>query len=186
MLAFALYLCCDYQEAYGHESNLIRCCIRWTPSKQQHPSEIPIKIKGTYLIDDKWVGLFPQAEFGGPFDDIPLEGIKRGDATGYHWNAMLLRPPGTALFKFVLPNSDEVVCEALPKIGKTEKEEGIHNIIHFKWDAPITEDPQCVFDKTSTDVSSADDERPTDPRFKEDWGKLKLSWLIEEDEVNVK
>ncbi|EEQ99119.1 hypothetical protein Pmar_PMAR023841 [Perkinsus marinus ATCC 50983] len=98
---------------------------------------------------------------------------------------MLLRPPGTALFKFVLPNSDEVVCEALPKIG-TEKEEEIQNIIHFKWDAPITEDPQCVFDKTSTDVSSADDEGPTDPRFKEDWGKLKLSWLIEEDEVNVK
>ncbi|KAF4648685.1 hypothetical protein FOZ61_002327, partial [Perkinsus olseni] len=145
------------QEAYEKGSNLVRCRVRWIPGKL-HLNELPVKVCGNYMVDNKWLKLFPQAEFGGPFD-LPLEAVDAGDGAGYHWDALIRAPPGTAVFKkllsanqFVLPDGKKIVCNNIPVIGNTEDDHA-QNIMHFKWDAPIVEDPEFAFDKVST-VSS--------------------------------
>ncbi|KAF4716128.1 hypothetical protein FOZ62_008235, partial [Perkinsus olseni] len=85
---------------------------------------------------------------------------------------------------FVLPNGEKIVCDNIPVVGNTEDDQA-QNIVHFKWDAPIVEDPDCAFDKVST-VSSGGRAASKDPRFREDWEKLKLTWLEGEDQANVK
>ncbi|KAF4742297.1 hypothetical protein FOZ63_022581, partial [Perkinsus olseni] len=170
------------QEAYGKGSNLVRCRIRWIPGKL-HLNELPVRVCGNYMVDNKWLKLFPQAEFGGPFE-LPLEAVDAGDGAGYHWDALIRAPPGTAVFKFVLPNGEKIVCDNIPVIGNTEHDHA-QNIMHFQWDAPIVEDPECEFDKAST-VSSGGRAASKDPRFRGDWEKLKLTWLEGEDQANVK
>ncbi|KAF4652596.1 hypothetical protein FOL46_009602 [Perkinsus olseni] len=170
------------QEAYEKGSNLVRCRVRWIPGKL-HLNELPVKVCGNYMVDNKWLKLFPQAEFGGPFD-LPLEAVDAGDGAGYHWDALIRAPPGTAVFKFVLPDGKKIVCNNIPVIGNTEDDHA-QNIMHFKWDAPIVEDPEFAFDKVST-VSSGGRAASKDPRFRGDWEKLKLTWLEGEDQANVK
>ncbi|KAF4668522.1 hypothetical protein FOL47_002984 [Perkinsus chesapeaki] len=168
------------EEAYGPKSGLIKCLIRWIPGRNRS-DEPPTKVVGHYMVHEKWLPLYPQVEFGGPFE-IPLKPLDAGDGAGYHWDAILRGPPGTAVFKFVLPDGTKVICESLPVIGNEDDEP--QNILEFKWDAAVCDEPDMDEIDKATSASSGGADK--DPRFIEDWEKLKLSWLNTEERTKVK
>jgi len=165
------------EEAYGPQANLMECKFRWKVGGQQ---DFPKTVRGEYVVAPRWQGVYPQKDYGGPFEIqiIPV-GITPDEV---EWIASRKAPPGSCTYRFVMKNDYESICKADPE---TLTSDGLAHYIEFHWDVPIAPEPYPEIDSRPSTASSRDGAQ-VDPRFEQDWDALRLKWVESFMKVRVK
>jgi hypothetical protein len=163
-----------FEEAYGQQSNLMECKIRWKVSNDPKlQQDIPKLVRGRFDVAPKWQGVYPQKDFGGTFElsidpvDIP------GTDGQIDWVSTRKGPPGSCTYTFVTESGQEQVCKASPE---TLTGDGTQHYQEFVWDVPIAPEPYPEIDSRPSTASSRDGAQ-VDPRFEQDWESMRLKWV---------
>ncbi|CAK9114209.1 Uncharacterized protein SCF082_LOCUS52910 [Durusdinium trenchii] len=165
------------EEAYGPQANLMDCKFRWKVGGAQ---EFPKYVRGDYIVAPRWQGVYPQKDYGGPFEIqvVPVDvGPDQVD-----WIASRKAPPGSCTYKFVMESDYESICKADPE---TLTADGLAHYTEFHWDVPIAPEPYPEIDSRPSTASSRDGAQ-VDPRFEQDWEALLLKWVESFMKVRVK
>jgi len=165
------------EEAYGPQANLMDCKFRWKVGGAQ---DIPKYVRGDYIVAPRWQGVYPQKDYGGPFEIQVMPVDVSPDQTD--WIASRKAPPGSCTFQFVMENGYESICKADPE---TLTSDGLAHYVEFHWDVPIAPEPYPEIDSRPSTASSRDGAQ-VDPRFEQDWEALRLKWVESFMKVRVK
>ena len=165
------------EEAYGPQANLMDCKFRWKVGGAQ---DIPKYVRGDYIVAPRWQGVYPQKDYGGPFEIQVMPVDVSPDQTD--WIASRKAPPGSCTFQFVMENGFESICKADPE---TLTSDGLAHYVEFHWDVPIAPEPYPEIDSRPSTASSRDGAQ-VDPRFEQDWEALRLKWVESFMKVRVK
>eukprot|EP00913_Durusdinium_trenchii_P001402 g1297.t1 len=133
-----------------------------------------------YIVAPRWQGVYPQKDYGGPFEIqvVPVDvGPDQVD-----WIASRKAPPGSCTYKFVMESDYESICKADPE---TLTADGLAHYTEFHWDVPIAPEPYPEIDSRPSTASSRDGAQ-VDPRFEQDWEALLLKWVESFMKVRVK
>jgi len=167
------------EESYGPQSNLMECRFRWkVDSKNQQG--IPKLVRGDFAVAPKWLGVYPQKDYGGSFE-IPVEPVDVGPEQ-VDWIASRKGPPGSCTYLFVMNDDQEELCKASPE---TMTADGQAHYTEFRWDVPIAPEPYPEIDSRPSTASSRDGAQ-VDPRFEQDWEAMRLRWVESFMKVRVK
>lgn len=162
-------------EAYGEKSNLMEAKFHWI----SQTSEFPTVIRGHFTVAPRWESMYPQSEYGGPFE-IPVEAEDVGpDQT--NWVAYRRGPPGVARYKFVIDEKERTCLADTETLAPNKTE----HIKEFFWDVPIAPEPYPEIDSRPSTASSRDGAQ-VDPRFEQDWEAMRLRWVESFMKVRVK
>lgn len=168
-----------YDRAYGPDSNLMDCKFLWKVDPKSS-DDFPEQVRGVFSVSPKWQSIYPQEEYGGRFEcqmiPPPQDHPDRTD-----WFAVKKFPPGTCVYRFVMPGGLEVPCLASPE---TLTSDGLGNRSEFIWDVPIVSEPDPEIDSRPSTASSKD--VGVDPRFEKDWEAMQLNWVKDSMKVRVK
>jgi hypothetical protein len=167
------------EDSYGAQSNLMDCKFRWKVDAKVNQG-IPRLVRGDFVVHPKWLGVYPQRDYGGPFE-IPVEPIEVGPDQ-VDWIASRKGPPGSCTYKFIMNDDTEEVCKASPE---TMAANGDAHFMEFFWDVPIAPEPYPELDSRPSTASSRDGAQ-VDPRFESDWDSMRLRWVESFMKVRVK
>lgn len=171
-------------ESFGPDSNLMECKFRFKPDARQ---DFPKFVKGFFTVAEEWRDVYPQRDYGGPFE---IETFPDDDGTGetsYEWSASRKGPPGTAEYRWVFEDAVGKMYEGVSKASP----ETIHpsdptqHRVEFHWDVPIARLPDPTVDSRPSTASSRDGAQ-ADPRFEQDWETMRLKWLESYMKVRIK
>lgn len=173
-------------ESFGPDSNLMECKFRFRPdTKQDFPKNV--FVKGDFTVAPRWQLVYPQKDFGGPFEIEATPAEDGGGETQYEWMASRKGPPGSATYKFVLKYDNghvtEGVCKGLPET--LHPRDPTMHYTEFTWDVPIAPEPYPEIDSRPSTASSRDGAQ-VDPRFEQDWEAMRLKWIESFMKVRVK
>mmetsp|Transcript_47268 Transcript_47268/g.86801 ORF Transcript_47268/g.86801 Transcript_47268/m.86801 type:complete len:594 (-) Transcript_47268:61-1842(-) len=166
------------EEAYGVQANLMECRFRW--KVDAHQTDIPKLVRGDYFVAPKWQGVYPQKDYGGPFE-LSIEPVEKSDGQ-IEWIAWRKGPPGKCTYRFVMEDGSETICK-----GSADNltQDGARHHTEFFWDVPIAPEPYPEIDSRPSTASSMDGGQ-VDPRFEQDWEAMPLRWVESFMKVRVK